>query len=278
MSDQKASHKVTTYDVLSPAWGTGYKLVIEDSPRRVRAMFQGESVADSTAMKIMHETRHLPVYYFPFKDVRWDFLQKTQHTTHCPHKGDASYWDIRVGDRVAENAMWSYETPMDCVPDLKGLVAFYWGKMDHWYEEDEEIFVHARDPYKRVDTILSLRHVQVKVGGTVVADSRRTHFLFETGLPTRYYIPKEDVRTDLLTPSELQTACPYKGVARYYSVAVDGKTFKNIVWTYSEPVPECPKIRDQLCFFNEKVDSITVDGLELPKPITNWSDDQRFGS
>ena len=154
MSDiEAAPHKVKKYDILRPVSGPGYKVVIENSPRRLRAVFNGETVADSSAMKMMHETQHLPIYYFPIDDVCRDLLEKTDHTTHCPHKGDASYWNIGVGDRIAENAMWSYENPIDGVPDLKGLVAFYWGKMDHWFEEDEEIFVHARDPYKRIDTV-----------------------------------------------------------------------------------------------------------------------------
>ena len=273
MSDIEAEpHKVKKYDILRPVSGPGYKVVIESSPRRLRAVFNGETVADSSAMKMMHETQHLPVYYFPVDDVRRDLLEKTDHTTHCPHKGDASYWNIRAGDKIAENAMWSYENPIDSVPDLKGLVAFYWGKMDHWFEEDEEIFVHARDPYKRIDTVPSSRHIQVKLGGEIVADTRRANFLFETGMPTRYYIPREDVRTKLLTPSTLKTACPYKGTAQYYSATVAGKFFENIVWTYPEPVPECPKIKNLLCFFNEKVDWITVDGDEIPKQKTNWSD------
>ena len=261
MSDiQEAPHKVKTYDILRPVSGHEYKVVIESSPRRVRVMYNGETVADSSRMKIMHETQHLPIYYFPVEDVRADLLEKTDHTTHCPHKGDASYWSVRVGDRVAENAVWAYENPNDSVPELRGLVAFYWGKMDHWYEEDEEIFVHLRDPYKRIDTTLSSRHVQVRLGSETVADTKRAIFLFETGMPTRYYIPKEDVRSDLLTPSELKTACPYKGTAQYYSITVAGKLFENIVWIYPEPVPECPKIKNLLCFFNEKVDSITVNG------------------
>ncbi len=270
---QEAPHKVKKYDILRPEPGPEYKVVIESSPRRLRVVFNGETVADSSRMKMMHESRHLPVYYFPVDDVRMDLLGRTDHMTHCPHKGDASYWSVRVGDRVAENAMWSYEDPTDNVPDLKGLVAFYWGEMDHWYEEDEEIFVHARDPYRRIDTMPSSRHVQVRLGGEIVADTRRANFLFETSLPTRYYIPKEDVRTDLLTPSELKTGCPYKGKAQYYSVTVAGNLFEKIVWTYPEPVPECPKIKNLLCFFNEKVDSITVDSQEIPKQKTNWSDD-----
>ena len=167
--------------------------------------------------------------------------------------------------------MWSYESPIDKVANIKGLAAFYWNRLDHWYEEDEEIFVHARDPYKRVDTILSARHVQVELGDEIVADTKRAYCLFETGLPTRYYIPREDVRMDLLEPSELLTGCPYKGVANYYSATVGGATFDNIVWTYREPVSDCPKIKDLLCFYNENVDRIIVDGEPEEKPKTKWS-------
>ena len=266
-----APHKVANYDILSPNTGSEYTVVIEPSPRRVRVTFNGQTVADSIAMRIMHETRHLPVYYFPKGDVRMDLLEKSDHSSHCPHKGDASYMSVRVGDRIAENAMWYYQNPISSVPDLKGLVAFYWSKMDHWYEEDEEIFVHLRDPYKRVDTTASSRHVQVRLAGEIVADTKRAVFLFETGMPTRYYIPRQDVRADMLIASDLTTRCPYKGIAQYYSVKVADHLFENIVWTYPEPVPECPKIKDLLCFFNEKVESITVDGDEIPKQKTNWS-------
>ena len=270
---QEAPMKVKHYPVLRPESGADYKVVVEDSPRRVRVEFNGETIADSIRMKMMHETKHLPVYYFPIEDVRLDLLDKSDHSTHCPYKGDASYWSVKVGDKVAENAVWTYEDPIEEVPDLKGLVGFYWGKMDRWLEEDEELFIHARDPYKRIDTVASTRRVQVKVGGEIVADSTNGHFLFETGMPTRYYLPKEDVRAEVLTPSDLRTGCPYKGTASYYSVNAGGKTFENIVWHYTAPIAECPKIKDLLCFFNEKVDAILVDGEEIAKVPSPWSED-----
>jgi uncharacterized protein (DUF427 family) len=169
--------------------------------------------------------------------------------------------------------VWGYPDPYDEVPALKDFVAFYWDRVDHWYEEDEEIFVHARDPYKRVDVVNSSRHVQVIVGGETVADTRRARFLFETRLPTRYYIPPEDVRADLLVPSNKSTACPYKGKARYHSVKIGDDVFTDIVWYYPEPIAECPKIKDRLCFFNEMVDAILIDGVEMPRPVTPWSKD-----
>ncbi|MDA0367831.1 MAG: DUF427 domain-containing protein [Proteobacteria bacterium] len=251
--------------------GDSHAVIIEPSPRRVRVMFNGETIADSSNTRMLHEDGHLPMYYFPMDDVRMDLLEKTSHTTHCPYKGDASYWTVRAGGRAAENAVWGYEDPLPAQPALKDLVAFYWGRMDHWFEEDEEIFVHPRDPYKRIDTIKSSRRVQVTLGGEVVADSTEAVFLFETGLPTRYYIPRTDI-TAQLTASSLETACPYKGTARYHNVEAGGKTYEDIVWYYPDPIAEIPKIKDLHCFFNEKVDAITVDGQEIPKQPSPWSD------
>ena len=182
-----------------------HTLYFEDSPRRVRVMFGGETVADSKRAKLLHETGHLPVYYFPQEEVRMDLLEESDHTTHCPFKGDASYWSVRVGNRVSENAVWSYPEPIDSAPPLAGYLAFYWDKMDAWYEEEEEVFVHPRDPYHRVDILDSSRHVRVSVNGEVVAETERPKILFETGLPPRYYIPPEDVREDVLLESETST-------------------------------------------------------------------------
>jgi uncharacterized protein (DUF427 family) len=250
-----------------------YKIAFEQSPRRVRVVFNGETIADSTNAHLLFETRHLPVYYFPRTDVRMNRLTPTDHHSFCPYKGTAAYWTIKVGDKVSENAVWGYPEPFDEVAAISDFVAFYWDRVDHWYEEDEEIFVHARDPYKRVDAIASFRHVQVILGGEIVADTRQARFLFETRLPTRYYIPPEDVRMDLLIPSDKVTACPYKGRARYWSARVGDREFPDIVWSYPEPIPECPKIKGLLAFFNEQVDEIRVDGVAVRRPVTPWSKD-----
>jgi uncharacterized protein (DUF427 family) len=239
----------------------------------VRVKFNGETIGDSGKAHLLFETRHLPVYYFPRADVRMDLLAPTDHHTFCPYKGTASYWTIRVGDKVSENAVWAYPDPFDEVAALEDFVAFYWDRVDGWYEEDEEIFVHPRDPYKRVDVIDSSRPVRVVVGGVTVADTTRARFLFETRLPVRYYIPQEDVRMELLVPSDKTTACPYKGKARYWSVRIGQELFQDIVWSYPDPVPECRKIEGYLCFFNEHVDEILVDGVAVPRPLTPWSKD-----
>jgi len=249
----------------------GYDVHFEPSPKWLRVMFGGETIADSTEAKLLFESHHIPVYYFPLSDVRMDLMERTDHASHCPFKGDASYWTINAGGRSAENAMWGYEDPLPEVPELAGHVAFYWNKVDKWMEEDEEIFIHARDPYKRIDVIPSTRRIDVVAGGETVASSSRAMFLFETGLPTRYYLPADDVRMDLLSPTDHQTACPYKGRASYHSLEVKGETFDNIVWYYTNPLPEVGRIKDLICFFNEKVDAVLVDSEPEEKVKTPWS-------
>ncbi len=247
-----------------------HALYLEDSPRRVRAMFGGETVADSRRVKLLHEKGYLPVYYFPEEDVRTELLEATDHTTHCPFKGDARYWSVRAGDRVAENAAWSYPEPLESSPRLAGLVALYWGAMDSWFEEDEEIFVHPKDPYHRVDVLQSSRRVKVSVHGEVVAETERPRILFETGLPPRYYIPQEEVRASLLAPTDTKTECPYKGTASYRSVEAGGDRVEDVVWSYPEPLPEAHKIRDLMCFYDEHMD-IEIDGEKQQRPHTKWS-------
>ena len=242
----------------------------EPNHRRVRVFFGGEAVADSSRTLYLFETGHLPVYYFPRDDVRFDLLEPTSHHTHCPYKGDASYYTVVTGGQRYENAVWVYQDPIDSVPELSDYVAFYWNQADAWYEEDDEVYKHPRDPYHRVDVLNSSRHVQVLVGGVLVAESRRPRLLFETGLPVRYYLPKLDVRLDLLEPSATRSRCPYKGEAVYWSVRDGGEVLQDVVWSYPSPIPEAPKIENLLAFYNEKVD-LVIDGVPQERPVTKWS-------
>lgn len=235
------------------------RIIWEPSPRRVRVRFHHQWLADSTDVMLLLEKNHLPVYYFPRADVRMDYLQSTDHSSHCPHKGDAVYWTLRVGDRLAENAAWGYPQPLEEAPPLADYVAFYWDRMDEWYEEEEEVFGHPKDPYHRIDVLHSARHVRVDVGGVAVAESVRPRLLFETSLPTRYYLPALDVRQDLLVPSQTTSYCAYKGSARYYHLHIDEMLYKDYIWFYPAPNPGYGKIQDLLCFYNEKVD-LFVDG------------------
>jgi uncharacterized protein (DUF427 family) len=241
-------------------------IYFEDSPRRMRAIFAGETIVDSRRSKLLHEQNKLPVHYYPEDEVRLDLLEPTDHRTHCPWKGDARHFSVRVGDRVSENAAWSYPEPIPDAPPLAGYVAFYWDRVDEWLEEDEPALGHARDPYHRVDVLDSSRHVRVEIDGEVVAETSRPRALFETGLPTRWYFRPDDVRQDLLLESDKHTICAYKGVASYWSVGGE----EDVVWFYPEPRHDAERVRDHLCFFNERVD-LYVDGELQERPETQWS-------
>jgi uncharacterized protein (DUF427 family) len=243
----------------------------EPSPRWVRVRFAGETVADSRRVMLLREPGHLPIYYFPRADVRADCLVPTGHPAPCPEAPATVCWTVRVGDRTAAHAAWAHPDPPLHRRALRDHVAFEWAKMDAWFEEDDEVYVHARDPYKRVDVLRSSRHVRVVVAGAVVAETRRPWLLFETGLPTRYYLPKADVRMEWLVPTATETRCPYKGLAGYYSVEVGGTVIRDIAWYYRHPIPECSKIENLVCFYNERVDALYVDGVLQPKPRTRWS-------
>lgn len=252
--------------------GGEHTVRLEPCGKRVRAYLGGVPVADSARVRLLFETGHLPVYYFPVDDVQMDRLEAADHRTYCPYKGEASYYSVRAGAKTAENAAWHYRAPLAGAPqELAGLIAFYWAKMDRWLEEDDEVWVHPRDPYHRVDVLHSSRHVQVKIAGEMVADTRRPCLLFETGLPVRYYIPKADVRLDLLEDSPTTTRCPYKGVASYYSARVGDTLVEDAAWCYPLPIPECPKIENMICFFDERAGEIIVDGNVRSRPLTPWS-------
>jgi uncharacterized protein (DUF427 family) len=241
---------------------TGSVILWDPVPQRIRGLVGGEAVVDSEHAMLLHEGGHLPVYYFPRDDVRMDLLEPTAHSTHCPHKGEASYWSVGV----VENAAWSYEQPLEPVAFIRDYVSFYWKKVDEWYAEDEQLFGHPRDPYHRIDVYPTSRHVRVLVDGEVVADSQRAQILFETSLPPRYYLPRADVRMQLLRPSDKQTTCAYKGHASYWSVGNED----DVVWTYEAPAHDAEPVRDLLCFFQERVD-LELDGVVGERPQTQWS-------
>ena len=237
---------------------------IERSPRRVRTYFGGKLIADSERVFLVYETKRPPAYWFPIADVWTEYLEQSRQAT------DTIRWRLVANDRIADNAARGYVKPTGDRAALEGHITFYWNEMDAWFEEDEQVFVHPRDPYTRVDTVHSSRHVRVEIEGAIIGETRRPILLFETGLPTRYYIPKLDVRMDLLEPTESVTRCPYKGLAHYWSARVGNKLVKDIVWSYPAPIPECPKIENLLSFYNEHVD-LYVDGVLQDRPITPFS-------
>ncbi|MDQ3460961.1 MAG: DUF427 domain-containing protein [Deinococcota bacterium] len=233
------------------------------SPKRVCAVFGGKTVADSRRAAMLFEKGHLPLYYFPKDDVDMALLTPTEHRSHCPRKGDASYWTLTVNGKRAENAAWAYPEPLAGAAGLADYLTFYWDKLDAWFEEDERLYAHPRDPYHRVDTRRSSRHVRVVHAGEVIAETRRPTLLFETDLPTRYYLPEADVNWARLEPSQTTASCPYKGEASYYGVRVGDALAKDLVWTYRQPLAEALEVRGMLCFYHEKLDEVSIDGEQL---------------
>ena len=150
----------------------GHTVKVEPCAKWVRAMHNGQFVADSKRTLLLFETGHLPVYYFPREDVRMDLMSSSDTVTQCGYKGNAEYYTLNVGGEVAEDVMWGYPDPLDDCPDISNYVAFYWNKIEHWFEEDEEVFVHARDPRKRIDCLPSSRHVRVEQNGVTLAESQ----------------------------------------------------------------------------------------------------------
>ncbi|MGL4962876.1 MAG: DUF427 domain-containing protein [Inquilinus sp.] len=231
------------------------------SPKRIRAVFNGVTIADSRSVLVLRGNHFLPVYYFPLADVLTEALRPSDHHERHEQGGIASYWSIAVGDRIAADAAWGYEAPEPAgLGALQGHVAFKWSAVDAWFEEDEEVFVHARDPYARIDILQGSSLVEVRLDGEVIARSTRPVLLFETHLPTRYYLPPEDVRLDLLHRSDKTTRCPYKGVATYWSAEIAGQRHQDIAWDYLAPIPEAVRIAGLISFYPDAVDSITRDG------------------
>ncbi len=247
----------------------GGRVHLEPTGRRVRAMLGGTTVADSARAQLLFMPPPFNFYAFPREDVRLD-LARESGSRSVPGLGAVQLWSVTAGEKVKENAMWSFPQPPEGLEPLAGLVVFRWHLMDAWYEEDDEVFVHPRDPYHRVDVLNSSRHVKVSIGGELIAETRRPRLLFETTLPTRYYIPRLDVRMDLLEPTQTSSRCPYKGVASYWSVTAAGTVHADVAWSYKSPIPECPKIENLIAFFNERVD-LDVDEEHLERPRTPWS-------
>jgi uncharacterized protein (DUF427 family) len=238
----------------------------EGSPRRVRTLLGSSVVADSQEMHLLHPPGGRPAaYYFPESDVHMDLLTPSSQTETHAQLGPITYWDVHADGKTRERAARAYRQPPEQLKDLAGFVTIDWNAMDAWFEEDEEVFVHPRDPYHRVDIRQSSRHVRVEIHGQTVAETRRPCILFETNHPVRYYIPLLDVNLTLLTPSETRTGCAYKGYASYYSANINDKLHDDIAWAYVFPFAECAKIANYVSFYNEKVD-IYLDGELQPRP------------
>jgi uncharacterized protein (DUF427 family) len=244
------------------------RIRIEQGTKRVRVYLGGEVVADTTRPLLVWEKPYYPAYYFPLADVRSELLEADGGSSHSPSRGDATTYTVSAGSKQAPGAALRYEeSPIE---ELRDAVRFDWDAMDAWFEEDEEVFTHPRNPYTRVDILPSSRHVRVEIDGETIAESTSPRLLFETGLPVRYYLPKTHVRMDLLIPTETASHCPYKGEAEWWSVRVGDTVHDDLTWSYPTPLPESQKIAGLVAFYNEKVD-IYVDGVPQERPRTKFS-------
>jgi uncharacterized protein (DUF427 family) len=241
---------------------------VERGTKRVRAYLGGQLVADTTAPLLVWEKPYYPIYYFPADDVRSELLEADGEVAHSPSRGDGRTFTVKAGGKEAPRAALQYEqSPFE---ELRDAIRLEWDAMDAWFEEDEQVFTHPRDPYTRVDILPSSRHVRIDVGGVTIAESDKPTLLFETGLPPRYYVPKTHVRMDLLTPTATESHCPYKGQAEWWSVRVGDTVYADLAWSYRTPLPESQKVAGLVGFYNEKVD-LYVDGVLQDRPRTKFA-------
>jgi uncharacterized protein (DUF427 family) len=229
---------------------------VEPSAKRVRVYLGGELVADTTRPLLVWEVPYYPTYYLPAADVTAE-LVPTGTADHSPSRGDGEVLTVRTSGHEAVGAALRYpDSPLD---ELRDHVRLDWAAMDAWFEEDEQVYTHPRSPYARVDILPSSREVVVTLGEVELARTTRAHALFETGLPTRWYVPRVDVRMDRLTPSDTVTHCPYKGETVHFSARVGDEVVPDVAWSYPTPLPESERIAGLVAFYDDRV-TVTVEG------------------
>ena len=239
----------SNYTIQAPA----HRILFEPDPRRLRAFVGDRPVLDTTRAHLLHETGIRPVAYVPLEDFDSELLERTATSTHCPFKGDASYWTLRVGDDVREDAVWAYEEPLEDAAWLRGYAALAFGRADRWMVEDEPVVARLRDPYHHVDVHVSSRPVTVTAAGEVIARSERPTLVFETSMPVRAYLPRTDVKAGHLRPSETTSTDPYMGEAIWWHVHAAGETFRDAAHSYELPRAEAMKVAGLVCFSGEGV-------------------------
>jgi uncharacterized protein (DUF427 family) len=247
---------------------------IEPAPRRVRGLLNNAVVFDTTRAVYVWEHPHYPQYYIPYADIDRQYLVDENEPQRRKH-GTARRHGLRVGgvDRPGIARVFG----ADAMSGLDGMVRFDWAALDAWFEEDEEIFVHPRNPYARVDALRSNRLVHIELDNVVLAESSSPVILFETGLPARYYLDRTSVHFEHLRRVDTETACPYKGrTTGHWSAAVGGRTYPDVAWSYGFPTAALTPIAGLVAFYNEKVDTY-LDGILLDRPKTEFSPDARRG-
>jgi uncharacterized protein (DUF427 family) len=233
-------------------------LYAEPLRRRLRAELGGETVVQSDDAILLFEPGRYPVAYFPIEDFADGALTPTDHRTTHPDLGETAWFEVAGGERRAARGAWRHVAPPEHASILAGKVALAWRAMDAFHEEDDRILGHAADPYHRIDIRHSSRRLVVRAGEKVVADTTSPLVLYESGFAPRWYVPRADVVADALAPAELQTFCPYKGIASYYDI--DG--IRHAAWSYRAPLDDMAAIGDLVSFEPDRVE-VTLDGERL---------------
>lgn len=218
--------------------------------RRLRVKLADEWIADSEDVLVLHEPGRYPVAFFPLADVRPGVLVSENPPTRTPVFGATEWFTVKVGERRVVLGAWQYTALPDYAVELRGRVAFTWQAMDAFFEEDERILGHAADPYHRNDIRQSSRHLVVRDGARVIADTLRPLVLYESGFAPRWYVPRQDIDEKALMPVEGQTFCPYKGLASYYDIG----EHKRAAWSYLQAWPEVARVANLVSFEPDVID------------------------
>lgn len=257
------------------------ELRYEPTPARVRAWVLGELALDTTAAVLVWETRRIvPVYAVPLADLRGTVRRSDPQPatpdpssyppilgpeSFAPHLSPGTVVEVELGGSTLPGAGFVADDP-----DLEGLVVLDFSAFDTWRLEEEELVGHPHDPFKRIDVLSTSRSVEIRLEGQLLASSVRPLVLVETHLPVRWYFPPEDVRLDLLEPSETRSTCAYKGHASYLSLVDGSAAGRDIAWRYLSPLDDALRVKDHICFWSERTD-VTVDGEQVRRPVTPWS-------
>lgn len=237
-------------------------------PRRIRGLLGGAYVFDTARATYVWEFPPYPQYYIPLADVDADLLVEEERTKRTP-RGTAAFRGLQVGTVSRPGAVQVYGD--DAPEPIRQTARFHWAALDAWFEEDERVFVHPRNPYARVDAVRSSRTVRVELDGVVLAEANSSVMVFETGLPPRYYLDRTALRLEHLAESDTVTSCPYKGqTGQYWSVRLGEAVHPDLAWSYDFPTAPLLPIGGLVAFFNEKVD-IFLDGERMERPRTPFS-------
>jgi uncharacterized protein (DUF427 family) len=233
-------------------------LFVEPLRRRMRVRFAGECIADSDNVLLLHEPGHYPVAFFPVGNVRPGVLVADERITQHRELGDTTWFSVTSGEQTTRRAAWQHTNLPSYASALAGRVAFAWRAMDAFYEEDERIVGHAADPYHRIDIRQTARHLVVRDGMRIIADTTRAVALYESGFAPRWYVPREDIDHTALALTDDQTFCPYKGLCSYYDIGDRA----GAAWSYAQAWPEVARIRNLVSFEPDKID-VFIDGTKL---------------